>query len=42
LEEILDPGSGATEEYNGTNWANPNPLIQPRNYLAGAGTQTAA
>jgi hypothetical protein len=37
------PGTGATEEYNGTSWAtSPGSLNTARFALAGAGTQTAA
>jgi hypothetical protein len=34
--------TGATEEYDGTNWTTSNPLNTARSELAGAGTQTAA
>jgi hypothetical protein len=35
--------TGATEEYDGTTWTtSPASLNTARNYLAGAGTQTAA
>jgi hypothetical protein len=34
--------TGATEEYDGTNWATSNPLNTARRVLGGAGTQTAA
>jgi hypothetical protein len=38
----VPPITGATEEYDGTNWtSNPTGLNTARKVLAGAGTQTA-
>jgi hypothetical protein len=40
---ILDPVTGATEEYDGISWStSPGSLNTGRGNLAGAGTQTAA
>ena len=35
------PGTGATEEYNGTSWSPGGSLNTARTYLGGCGTQTA-
>jgi hypothetical protein len=35
------PGTGATEEYNGTSWSPGGSMVTARSELAGCGTQTA-
>jgi hypothetical protein len=40
---LVQPSTGATEEYDGSTWtSNPTGLNTARYVLAGAGTQTAA
>jgi hypothetical protein len=40
---VVEPTTGATEEYNGTSWtSNPTGLNTARHALSGAGIQTAA
>jgi hypothetical protein len=39
---MVQPTTGATEEYNGISWTNSNSLNTARNDLAGAGIQTSA
>jgi hypothetical protein len=40
---ILQPATGATEEYDGTTWtSSSNRFKYSKNGLGGAGTQTAA